>query len=43
MNDDFLATAQVLRFGKASACIERGVTFVKSGERVAHAVLEFAF
>jgi acyl-coenzyme A thioesterase PaaI-like protein len=43
VNDDFLVTAEVLRFGKASAYIECGVTFAKSGERVAHAVLEFAF
>ncbi len=43
VNDDFLVTAEVLRFGKASAYIECGVTFAGSGERVAHAVLEFAF
>ena len=43
VNDDFLVTAQVLRVGKASAYIECGVTFAGSGERVAHAVLEFAF
>ena len=43
VNDDFLVTAAVLRFGNASAYIECGVTFAGSGERVAHAVLEFAF
>ena len=41
--DDFLVTAEVLRFGKASAFCETRVTFVGSGELVAHAVLEFAF
>jgi acyl-coenzyme A thioesterase PaaI-like protein len=41
--DDFLVTAEVLRFGKASAFCETQVTFVGSGELVAHAVLEFAF
>jgi len=33
----------VKRFGKASAYIDCSVTFVGSGELVAHAVLEFAF
>ena len=42
-NDDFLLTAEVKRFGKASAYVEVSVTFVTSGELVAHAVLEFAF
>lgn len=42
-NDDFLVTAEVKRFGKASAYVDVGVTFVTSGELVAHAVLEFAF
>jgi acyl-coenzyme A thioesterase PaaI-like protein len=42
-NDDFLIEATVKRFGKASAYIDCSVTFVGSGELVAHAVLEFAF
>jgi acyl-coenzyme A thioesterase PaaI-like protein len=42
-NDDFLVAATVKRFGKASAYIDCSVTFVTSGELVAHAVLEFAF
>lgn len=42
-NDDFLIEATVKRFGKASAYIDCTVTFVGSGELVAHAVLEFAF
>jgi acyl-coenzyme A thioesterase PaaI-like protein len=42
-NDDFLIEANVRRFGKASAYVDCSVTFVDSGELVAHAVLEFAF
>lgn len=42
-NDDFLIAATVKRFGKASAYVDCSVTFVASGELVAHAVLEFAF
>jgi acyl-coenzyme A thioesterase PaaI-like protein len=42
-NDDFLITATVKRFGKVSAYVDCSVTFVTSGELVAHAVLEFAF
>ena len=42
-NDDFLIAATVRRFGKASASVDCSVTFVTSGELVAHAVLEFAF
>ncbi len=42
-NDDFLIEAEVKRFGKASAYVDCSVTFVGSGELVAHAVLEFAF
>jgi acyl-coenzyme A thioesterase PaaI-like protein len=43
VNDDFLIEATVKRFGKASAYVDCSVTFVGSGELVAHAVLEFAF
>jgi acyl-coenzyme A thioesterase PaaI-like protein len=42
-NDDFLVAATVRRFGKSSAYVDCSVTFVSSGELVAHAVLEFAF
>ena len=35
--------ASVLRFGKASAFAETRVSFIGSGELVAHATLEFAF
>ncbi len=42
-NDDFLIAATVKRFGKSSAYVDCSVTFVGSGELVAHAVLEFAF
>jgi len=42
-NDDFRIEATVRRFGKASAYVDCSVTFVESGELVAHAVLEFAF
>ena len=40
---DMLIEANVLRFGKSSAYIEAKVTFVTTGELVAHASLEFAF
>jgi acyl-coenzyme A thioesterase PaaI-like protein len=43
VNDDFLVQATVRRFGKASAYVDCSVTFVGSGELVAHSVLEFAF
>ena len=43
MNDDFLIQATVLRFGKATAFAEAKVSFVSSGELVAHASAEFAF
>jgi acyl-coenzyme A thioesterase PaaI-like protein len=42
-NDDFLIEATVKRFGKASAYVDCSVTFVTSGELVAHGVLEFVF
>ena len=42
-NDDFLISATVQRFGKASAYVDCSVTFMESGELVAHSVLEFAF
>lgn len=41
--DDFLVEAQVVRWGKATAYIDARISFVTSGELVAHAVLEFAF
>lgn len=41
--DDFIVEAKVLRFGKATAFAETTVRFARSGELVAHAVLEFAF
>ncbi len=41
--DDFRVEAQVLRFGKTSAYAEAQVMFVRSGELVARAALEFAF
>jgi len=40
---DMFIEANVLRFGKSSAYIEAKVTFVTTGELVAHASLEFAF
>ena len=43
VNDDFLGHATVLRFGTATAFAEARVTFVSSGELVAHATAEFAF
>lgn len=42
-SEDLFIEANVLRFGKASAFIEAKVTFVTTGELVAHASLEFAF
>ncbi|UVO52585.1 PaaI family thioesterase [Sphingomonas sp. SUN039] len=42
-NDDVLIAATVKRWGKASVYVECSVTFVGSGDLVAHAVLEFAF
>lgn len=42
-NDDLRFEAVVKRFGKASAYVDVAVTFVGSGELVAHGVLEFAF
>lgn len=42
-DEDLWIEANVLRFGKASAFVETRVTFVTSGELVAHATLEFAF
>ncbi|ANP46887.1 PaaI family thioesterase [Candidatus Viadribacter manganicus] len=41
--DDFIVTAEVLRFGKTSAYAEAKITFAGTGALVAHAVLEFAF
>ena len=43
MSEDMKVQANVLRFGKASAFAEARVTFLASGELVAHATLEFAF
>jgi acyl-coenzyme A thioesterase PaaI-like protein len=43
LSDDLRVEANVLRFGKASAFLETKVTYVASGELVAHATLEFAF
>ncbi len=43
MNDDFTIAATVKRFGKTSVYVDCSITFVGSGELVAHAVLEFAF
>lgn len=40
---DMRIQSNVLRFGKASAFVETRVTFLASGELVAHASLEFAF
>ncbi len=42
-NDDFMIEATVRRFGKTSAYVDCSVTFARSGELVAHGVLEFAF
>ena len=39
----FAPWVNVLRFGKSSAFAEAKVTFLTSGELVAHATLEFAF
>ncbi len=43
MSEDMKIQANVLRFGKTSAFVETKVTFLDSGELVAHATLEFAF
>ena len=43
MVEDMMIQATVLRFGKISAFAETKVTFLSSGELVAHATLEFAF
>jgi acyl-coenzyme A thioesterase PaaI-like protein len=43
MSEDMKVQANVLRFGKTSAFAEARVTFLTSGELVAHATLEFAF
>ena len=43
LSKDMKVQATVLRFGKASAFAETKVTFLGSGELVAHATLEFAF
>ena len=43
MSEDMKIQANVLRFGKTSAFAETKVTFLASGELVAHATLEFAF
>jgi len=43
VSDDMKVQAHVLRFGRTSAFAEARVTFVGSGELVAHATLEFAF
>jgi acyl-coenzyme A thioesterase PaaI-like protein len=41
-NDDFFVEAIVKRFGKASAYVDCSITFVGSGELVAHGVVEYA-
>jgi acyl-coenzyme A thioesterase PaaI-like protein len=43
VSEDMKVQATVLRFGKTSAFAEAKVTFLGSGELVAHATLEFAF
>ena len=43
VSEDMKVQATVLRFGKTSAFAETKVTFLGSGELVAHATLEFAF
>jgi acyl-coenzyme A thioesterase PaaI-like protein len=43
LSQDLRIQVSVLRFGKASAFAEAKVTFLTSGELVAHATLEFAF
>ena len=43
LSGDLKIEALVLRFGKSSSFLETKVTFVDSGELVAHASLEFAF
>jgi acyl-coenzyme A thioesterase PaaI-like protein len=42
ISEDMRVEANVLRFGKASAFAETKVTFLESGELVAHATLAFA-
>ena len=43
MVEDMKAQANILRFGKTSTFAETKVTFLSSGELVAHATLKFAF
>ncbi len=43
LSQDLRVQVNVLRFGKSSAFAEAKVTFLTSGELVAHATLEFAF
>ncbi len=43
INEEFRVAAEVKRFGKSSTYVECSVTFIDSGDLVAHAVLEFAF
>jgi len=43
LSQDLRIQVNVLRFGKVSAFAEAKVTFLTSGELVAHATLEFAF
>ncbi|MFO1239071.1 MAG: PaaI family thioesterase [Sphingomonadaceae bacterium] len=43
INEEFRIAAEVKRFGKSSTYVECSVTFIDSGDLVAHAVLEFAF
>ncbi len=43
VKDDLRIEAVVKRFGKGSAYVVCSVTFIGSGELVAHAVLEYAF
>lgn len=43
VGEDVVIAGSVKRFGKSSAYVDCSVTFVGSGELLAHAVLEFAF
>jgi hypothetical protein len=43
VGDDVLIAATAKRFGNSSAYVDCSVTFVGSGELVAHAMPEFAF
>lgn len=43
LSDDMRVESKVLRFGKSSAFTETRITFLGSGELIAHASLEFAF